>query len=131
MPVWQAGAVLTDARIVAFAASTDLDRAYRFYVEVLGLKLLERSPYGLELECNGSELRVNAVDDKPLVPYTVLGWTVGSLDDNVAALRAKGVTFKRYEGLDQDEYDAWAAPDGTRVVWFTDPDDNLLSLHQH
>ena len=30
-----------------------------------------------------------------------------------------------------DEKGVWAAPDGTKVAWFRDPDGNLLSVSQH
>jgi predicted enzyme related to lactoylglutathione lyase len=32
--------------------------------------------------------------------------------------------------MEQDADDAWTAPDGTRVAWFTDPDGSVLSLHE-
>ena len=38
--------------------------------------------------------------------------------------------FTRYPGMEQDADDAWTAPDGTRVAWFTDPDGSVLSLHE-
>ena len=43
---------------------------------------------------------------------------------------ARGVTFKRYAGLEQDQAAIWRAPGGTRVAWFEDPDANVLSLSQ-
>jgi hypothetical protein len=61
----------------------------------------------------------------------VLGWDVDDLDAAVDELRGRGITFTRYDGMDQDEHDAWTAPSGTRVAWFRDPDANTLSLQQH
>ena len=46
------------------------------------------------------------------------------------ALRGRGVEFKRFEGLEQDESGAWTAPGGSRIAWFADPDGNTLSLQQ-
>ncbi len=43
---------------------------------------------------------------------------------------ARGVTFTRYDGMDQDERGIWAAPGGDQVAWFLDPDENNLSLTQ-
>jgi hypothetical protein len=48
----------------------------------------------------------------------------------IGALRARGVEFKRYDGLEQDEHGAWTAPGGSRIAWFADPDGNTLSLQQ-
>lgn len=120
--------MLPNARLVAFAACTDLDRAAAFYVERLGLSLLERTPFALVLDGGGTQLRVTRVEERAPASYTVLGWTVDDLDVTVEALRSRGVTFTRYPGMEQDEHDAWTAPGGSRIVWFTDPDGNVLSL---
>lgn len=40
------------------------------------------------------------------------------------------MVFERYEWMKQDGHGVWAAPDGTRVAWFKDPDGNVLSLAQ-
>jgi hypothetical protein len=48
----------------------------------------------------------------------------------VDELTTKEITLERYEGLDQDDQGIWTAPDGARVVWFKDPDGNILSVTQ-
>jgi catechol 2,3-dioxygenase-like lactoylglutathione lyase family enzyme len=111
--------------------SQDAERSRAFYVDALGLAVLEDTPHALVLDGLGTHLRVTPVAEKAHAPYTVLGWSVDDLDANVSALRESGVSFWRVEGLDQDEYDAWTAPDGTRVAWFADPDGNVLSLQQN
>ena len=118
-------------RLVAFAATRDLARAQRFYTDQLGLMLVEANPGAVVLDSDGVQLRVTLVADKAETPYTVLGWDVDDLTAAVAALRARGVTFHRYPGMDQDSDDAWTAPDGTKVAWFSDPDGNVLSLSRH
>jgi catechol 2,3-dioxygenase-like lactoylglutathione lyase family enzyme len=123
--------VLASARLTAFVASTDLDRSAAFYVDTLGLTARDRSPFALVLDGRGATLRVTAVAEKPAAGYTVLGWDVDDLDAAVDELRGRGITFTRYDGMDQDEHDAWTAPSGTRVAWFRDPDANTLSLQQH
>lgn len=120
--------MLPGARLVAFAASTDLDRAAAFYVERLGLSILERTGFALVLEGGGTQLRVTRVPEKAPASYTVLGWSVDDLDATVDGLRARGVVFTRYPGMEQDGHDAWTAPGGSRIAWFTDPDGNVLSL---
>ena len=119
-----------NARLVAFVATTDLERAREFYVDMVGLVVREDTPHALVLDGHGTDLRVTPVQEKADAPYTVLGWSVDDLNGNVSALRDNGVTFWQVEGLEQDAYDAWTAPDGTRVAWFADPDGNVLSLQQ-
>lgn len=122
--------MVRDARLVAFVASTDLDRSAAFYVDRLGLALVERTQFALVCDGGGTLLRVTRVEEKAAAPYTVLGWAVEDLDAAVEDLRAKGITFTRYPGTEQDEHDAWTAPGGTRVAWFADPDGNVLSLQE-
>ena len=124
-------AVMTPpGRLVAFAATRDLDRAERFYRDVLGLPILNKNPYAIAFDNDGTELRVTLVAALAQAPYTVLGWSVDDLTAQVARLRDRGVQFTRYPGMEQDADDAWTAPDGTRVAWFTDPDGSVLSLHE-
>ena len=49
---------------------------------------------------------------------------------DIAATVARGVTFDRFEGVEQDELGVWRSPGGARVAWFKDPDANTLSLTQ-
>ncbi|MGB7211056.1 MAG: VOC family protein [Gemmatimonadales bacterium] len=120
--------MLTRAHVVAFAATTDPDRACRFYRDVLGLPLRSDDQFALAFDAHGTELRVQKVQQVVPHPYTTLGWRVGDVAATASALAARGVVFERYPGLEQDGTGVWRAPSGTRVAWFKDPDGNLLSL---
>ena len=122
--------MLADADLVAFAASTDLDAAEAFYGGVLGLALVDSTPFAKVFDAHGTQLRVTRVDAVAGAAYTVLGWRVDDLDAAVAALRSRGVEPRRYDGMEQDESGAWTAPGGARIAWFADPDGNTLSLQQ-
>jgi hypothetical protein len=58
----------------------------------------------------------------------VLGCRVADLDGALAELSARGVAPLRYDGLEHDAQGAWTSPAGARIVWFSDPDGNTLSL---
>jgi catechol 2,3-dioxygenase-like lactoylglutathione lyase family enzyme len=126
----QADPVLGSHDLVAFAATTDLDRARAFYVDVLGLAPVEVSPFACVLDAHGTTLRVTLVEELHPAPYTALGWVVPDLDAAIDGLVARGVAFRRYDGMDQDGRGAWTAPSGDRIAWFGDPDGNTLSLQQ-
>lgn len=117
-------------RLVAFIPTENLTAAVQFYGQTLGLSVTSSYPGAATFDNDGTELRVTAVENRAGAHYTVLGWSVQDLTASVAALRGRGVSFTRYPGMDQDADDAWTAPGGTRVAWFTDPDGNVLSLHQ-
>lgn len=118
------------AALVAFVPCSDLGVASRFYGDTLGLRLLEASPFALAFDGNGTELRVTLVDRPARARYTVLGWRVPDIATATRALRAAGVAFERYDGMEQDEDDIWTAPGGSRIAWFGDPDGNIISLQQ-
>jgi catechol 2,3-dioxygenase-like lactoylglutathione lyase family enzyme len=99
-----------------------------FYGTVLGLPLLEDTPFALVFDAHGTRLRVQKVQQVVVAPYTVLGWRVPDIRAAVQALAAKGVEFRRYPGIDQDELGIWMAPGDTQVAWFRDPDGHTLSL---
>jgi catechol 2,3-dioxygenase-like lactoylglutathione lyase family enzyme len=122
--------MLRGAELVAFVASRDLDVSARFYGDVLGLELVESTSFANVFDAGGTMLRVTRVDEVASAAYTVLGWKVPDIEAAIGALRARGVEFKHYDGLEQDEHGAWTAPGGSRIAWFADSDGNTLSLQQ-
>ena len=123
--------MLTDRKLVAFAAASDPERARAFYGGMLGLRLVnEQLPFALVFDANGTMLRVSMVAKVVAAPYTVLGWEVPDIAASIRELRDKGVGFQHYDGVPQDELGIWTAPGGARVAWFLDPDGNVLSLTQ-
>ena len=122
--------MLDSAELVAFVGTTDPDRARRFYQQTLSLPLLEQTPFASVFRAPNAILRVTAVERAARAPYTVLGWQLPDVVTAAKELLERGVTPLRYAGIDQDELGIWLAPSGARVLWFTDPDDNVLSLTQ-
>jgi catechol 2,3-dioxygenase-like lactoylglutathione lyase family enzyme len=122
--------MLGTSEVIAFAAAADLDRAREFYQDTLGLTLIEQNPYACVFDAHGTMLRVTAVAEVATPGYTVLGWRVGDIDRVIAGLLGKGVSFTRYQGMDQAGNGVWTTPNGDRIAWFTDPDGNTLSLTQ-
>lgn len=115
---------------VLFLATANVGRARAFYVQVLGLRLVADEPPALVFQVGPSMLRIQKVDRVHNAPYTALGWDVPDVRGTVRRLRAAGVTFRRYEGMKQDEDNLWHAPSGALVAWFQDPDGHTLSLAQ-
>ena len=122
--------MLQTSHLIAFASTTDLRRARTFYEGVLGLPLVEENAYACVFDAHGTMLRITAVGEVARPGYTVLGWRVDDIDDAVDQLTLDGVTFTRYDGMEQDSHGVWSTPNGDRVAWFTDPDGNVLSLTQ-
>ena len=123
--------MLNSAELVAFAPTTDFDKARSFYEGVLGLKFVANDGFALVMEANGVTLRIAKVGKFTPAQFTVLGWKVKDIQKTVSAMGKKGVKFERFPGLEQDALGIWTAPGGAKVAWFKDPDGNILSVSQH
>ncbi len=115
---------------ISFIATSDPEAAKVFYSDILGLTLMETSPFALVFADGESVLRVQIVVNFSPVAYTVHGWLVSDLETEVETLAAKGVTFQSFGVLGQDDNGVWTSPDGHKIVWFKDPDGNILSFTQ-
>src|SRR3954453_18560866 len=122
--------MLKSPTIVCFVATTKPAAAKKFYRDVLGLSLLEESPFAIVFDANGTTLRVQKVEKISPPPYTALGWQVDNMQAAIKRLNKRGLVFEHYPGVDQDELGIWSAPSGALVAWFKDPDGNILSLTQ-
>jgi len=122
--------ILGGSKLVAFAATTNPEKARAFYEGVLGLQLVaDEKPFALVFDANGTMLRVTTVHELKPHPFTVLGWHVADIEETVDQLAAAGVEFNRYKGMnDSDPRGIWNSPSGARVAWFKDPDGNVLSV---
>ena len=123
-------AVLASSDLVAFVATTDLQRARAFYAGVLGLSVVAEDPFACTLDAHGTHIRLTPVDEAVVAPYTALGWTVADITATVRALTEAGVVLQRFPGMDQDDDGTWRAPGGARVAWFYDIDGHTLSVTQ-
>ena len=123
---------LSDQSLIGFVATSDPERAKKFYGGKLALPLLEEQmPFALVYDAQGTMLRVTIVKEVHPAGYTVLGWKVPNIVSAAKGLTAAGVKFERYPGMEQDELGIWTSPGGTKVAWFKDPDGNTLSISQH
>ena len=120
--------MLAESDIIAFVTTADGQRARKFYEGVLGLKVVEDTPFALVMDANGTMLRIAKAQSVVVAPYTVLGWKVEDIAHTVRELVAKGVRFERYDGMEQDEAGIWSSPSGAKIAWFKDPDGNTLSV---
>jgi len=120
--------VLVGARVVGFVPVRDPATARSVYEGVLGLRVVEDTPFALVVDAGGTTVRLTPVADLSPQPFTVAGWVVPDLTAAVRELVGRGVELRRFDGMEQDELGIWTTPRGDRVAWFADPDGNTLSL---
>ena len=113
---------------ISFLATTDAEATRNFYSDIVGLKLIEDSPFALVFDDGGHMLRVQKVETLNPATHTVHGWEVNDIEDAILELTEKGVEMCRYDGLDQTSEGIWTSPAGHKVAWFKDPCGNNLSL---
>ena len=107
--------MLSGARIIAFIPNRDLERAKSFYVGTLNLRFVSQDPFALVLNANGTMVRVAKVGEFQAANFTILGFDVTDIRQEVAVLRAKGIACERYPGMQQDQIGIWHSPSGARV----------------
>jgi len=120
--------MLKDKDSSAIVAVADLDRAKVFYQDVLELELTQENEQVLEFQTGTTSLIVYLSDFAGSNKANAVVWGVGSeIEAITERLRGKGVTFEQYEGMN---YDNGIHRDGEyAMVWFKDPDGNILHLN--
>jgi predicted enzyme related to lactoylglutathione lyase len=116
-------------------AVDDIGKAKEFYGQTLGLKVKEldvgqEEPI-LELHLGGNRPAVLIYPKPDFTPatYTILNFPVDDVEATVDELAAKGITFERYEGFEQDEKGIDSCGPAGGIAWFTDPAGNILAVH--
>jgi catechol 2,3-dioxygenase-like lactoylglutathione lyase family enzyme len=113
-------------------AVDDLEQAREFYAETLGIKTSVMSEENGLMSLDLAGDRTTLVYEKPdFTPatYTILNFPVDDIDEAVDELIARGVSFERYDGFEQDEKGI-ARGLGPAIAWFKDPAGNILSVLQ-
>lgn len=112
-------------------AVPDVAAAKTFYTDVLGLAAVEQDGMLQLTMPGGATVLVYPTEDHVPAVFTVLHLGVDDLGAAVDELTARGATWERYEGFDQDERGIAAGDDrGPDIAWTTDPAGNIVSVMQ-
>ncbi|MGW4090624.1 VOC family protein [Nocardia sp. NPDC004750] len=130
--------LLNSAHAITKLPAQDLDRARRFYRDVLGLEAVEEREGGLRYVCGATEFHLFLSSGTASGIATQMGFEVDNLDKVMAELRERGL---RFETVDVPRFmvdgDIVTAPsnypskgNGERGAFFRDSEGNLLALGQ-
>ena len=113
----------------AIVPCTDLARAKVFYGEILGLPLIADHGNGFVFTTGETELNIYRSDFAGTNRADAVVWAVGDeIEPIAAALRTNGVTLDEHpEGFDR-VVDGVHVRGALSVIWFRDPDDNILHV---
>src|SRR5258708_35936340 len=103
---------LSNAHTVTKLPAQDLERARAFYRDKLGLEPVEERTGGLRYVCGPTEFHLFSSAGAPSGASTQMAFEGENLEATLADLRARGVTFERFEisGID-GRGDTIPAPD--------------------
>ncbi|MEO8684390.1 MAG: VOC family protein [Devosia sp.] len=117
--------MLKDKDSAAIVAVTDMARARHFYESVLGLSRLSGDDNVMQFKTGATVLVVYKSDFAGTNQANAVVWGVGDEVEAITAdLKAKGVTFEHYPGMEL-KGDIHHAGD-FKMVWLKDPDGNIL-----
>jgi predicted enzyme related to lactoylglutathione lyase len=123
--------MLENSKAYSGFAADDIDKALDFYGDTLGLKtsvLDEGDLIQIDLAGDRPTLVYRKPDFAPAT-YTILNFPVDDVEKAVEELSAKGVTFERYDGFEQDEKGIDRSGPAGGIAWFRDPAGNILAVH--
>ena len=122
---------LSECRVEALLAVSNLDRAKRFYEDRLGLVPGEQDEQGVHYPCGqGTGINVYLSEENAgKSSATLAGWFVDDLDQTMEALASRGVVFEQYDqpGLRANERRVFDAG-RFRAAWTKDPDGNTIAF---
>jgi catechol 2,3-dioxygenase-like lactoylglutathione lyase family enzyme len=122
--------MLTTSKVTANVPVSDLDRARRFYADVLGLTPADENPGGLVYTTGGgTTFFLYQTEYAGQAGHTIAQWHVSSVDDEVRDLKAKGLQFEHYDmpGVSWDGDIAKMEGMG-KAAWFKDSEGNIMCL---
>jgi catechol 2,3-dioxygenase-like lactoylglutathione lyase family enzyme len=121
--------MFADTKAYSGIAVNDVQKAREFYGETLGLRTSEEGADTWLHLAGGRDTLLYEQPEMTPASFTVLNFEVDEIDPAVDALAARGVSFERYEGFEQDDKGIFRG-EGPYIAWFKDPSGNVLSVLQ-
>jgi catechol 2,3-dioxygenase-like lactoylglutathione lyase family enzyme len=123
--------MLSDAAVLTTLPVSDLDRAKRFYREVLGLRPLQELPQGLLYECaDGGRFLLYPTGARSPSEHTQMSFVVADIEGEVGDLKSDGVSFEEYDRWDLTTVASIAYTRSAESAWFRDSEGNLIGITQ-
>jgi predicted enzyme related to lactoylglutathione lyase len=110
---------------------TKMDRAKKFYQEILGLPVAETTEENVVVFlAGGSPITLYPREAPSRADHTLLSFEVKEIERVVRALSERGVHFEEYDYPNLKTVNKIATHAGSRAAWFRDPEGNILCLHE-
>ena len=121
--------MLRDHPVYATIPTGDVDRLRPFYEDTLGFEAIEETRAGVFFGAGNRTLfAVTRQSGAASGTHTQMGFRVTAIEEEVADLRRRGVTFENYTA--PQTVDGIAQVPVGRAAWFRDPEGNLIGMVQ-
>ncbi len=111
--------------------ATDLEASKDFYLNKIGMEILDESAYGIQFKCGGgSRLGISKSTVGTADSQTQAAWRVKDLAAEVAELRSRGVKIEEYDLPGLKTVDGVAEVPFGLMAWFIDPGKNCVGIIQ-
>jgi catechol 2,3-dioxygenase-like lactoylglutathione lyase family enzyme len=122
--------MLQEHEMRATLPASDLERARKFYEEVLGFVVVRETPAGVDYKSGPLGFFVYPSSGQSPATFTQAGWRVDNIEEEVAQLKKNGVKFEEYDFPGLKTVNSIADVGMNRSAWFKDSEGNLLGLTQ-
>jgi catechol 2,3-dioxygenase-like lactoylglutathione lyase family enzyme len=121
--------MLTNAPIHPTLPVVDLERAFKFYEGVLGLKVLQKDPSpGAMMQAGEGTTFYMYQRAATKADHTAASFTVKDVEATVKELRGKGVVFEDIDQPGLKTVDGIATIGDMKGAWFKDTEGNTLAV---
>lgn len=124
--------MLSDRRCATMIPASDLERAKKWYADLLGFTPNAEDSDGVQyLSGEGTEFWLYPSEFAGTNQATVMGWLAQDLSAEMDDLKARGISFEEYDipGIKTVEGIAEFGS-GERAAWFKDSEGNILALFE-
>lgn len=123
--------MLQDAPMYSYIPAKDVARARKFYEETLGFKPGRETAGGVTYEFGkGTACFLYQTPNAGTSRASQAFWQVEDIEHEVAELKARGVTFEKYDMPTMDE-NGISTDGGAKAAWFKDTEGNIMALIQN
>jgi len=124
-------AMLQEFPMYAYIPAKDVARARRFYEDKVGLRPKQEIAGGIVYEFGkGTACFLYPTPNAGTSRASQAFWQVDDVDREIAALKARGVTFEDYDMPGEKSPSGAITAGGAKAAWFTDSEGNILAIIQ-
>jgi predicted enzyme related to lactoylglutathione lyase len=115
--------------VYAYIPAQDLARARRFYEDRLGLVAQQETQGGVVYTfAGGTACFLYPTPNAGTSKASQLFWDVKGIEGLVAALKARGIAFERYDVPGGEVSGDIVTAGGAKAAWFKDSEGNIMAL---